>query len=73
MVSDKNLFNFMFLLVDFGKVLCPSAGKLQQNTNTSPREEYVLQNNIDCFVLDSLGLHLTFVAFGLFSVIHKQS
>ena len=43
MVSDANLFNFMFLLVDFGKVLCPSAGKLQQNTNTSPREEYVLQ------------------------------
>ena len=43
MVSDKNLFNFMFLLVDFGKVLCPSAGKLQQNTNASSREEYVLQ------------------------------
>ena len=43
MVSDANLFNFMFLLVNFGKVLCPSTGKLQQNTNASSREEYVLQ------------------------------
>ena len=30
-VSNANLFNFMFILVDFGKVLCLSANKLQQN------------------------------------------
>ena len=35
----QNLFNFVFLLVDFGKVLCSSANKLQQNSNASSREE----------------------------------
>ena len=30
-----------FLLVDFTKVLCSSANKLQQNSNASSREEYV--------------------------------
>ena len=30
-VTNANLFNFTFLLVDFGKVLCLSANKLQQN------------------------------------------
>ena len=29
-VPNENLFNFRFLLVDFGKVLCSSAKKLQQ-------------------------------------------
>ena len=28
----QNLFNFVFLLVDFGKVLCSSANELQQNS-----------------------------------------
>ena len=28
--------------------------------------------NIDCFVIDSSHLHLTFLAFCLLSVIHKQ-
>ena len=27
--SNANLFNFTFLLVDFGKVLCSSANELQ--------------------------------------------
>ena len=35
------LFNFIFLLVDFGKVLCSSANELQQNSDASPREEYI--------------------------------
>ena len=32
----------MFLLVDFGKVLCLFAKELQQNSNASSREEYIL-------------------------------
>ena len=32
-VSNENLFNFTFLLVNFGKLLCSSASKLQQNSN----------------------------------------
>ena len=34
-VSNANMFNFTFLLVDFGKVLCSFANKLQQNSNAS--------------------------------------
>ena len=74
-VPNIKLFNFMCLLVDFGKVLCSSAKELQQNSNTSSREDYILQNNIDCFVRDSSHLHLTSVAFCLLSVktvIRKQ-
>ena len=37
---NANLFNCMFLMVDFVKVLCSSENELQQNSNTSPREEY---------------------------------
>ena len=37
---NANLFNFTFLMVDFVKVLCSSENELQQNSNTSPREEY---------------------------------
>ena len=42
-VPDINLSNFMCLLVDFVKVLCSSAKELQQNSNTSSREDYILQ------------------------------
>ena len=42
-VPNANLFNFTFLLVDFGKVLCSSANELQQNSNASSREEYIPQ------------------------------
>ena len=41
--SNANLFNFTFLLVDFGKVLCLSANELQQNSNTSSREDIIRQ------------------------------
>ena len=36
-VPNANLFNFTFLLVDFGKVLCSSVNELQQNSNASSR------------------------------------
>ena len=42
-VPDANLFNFTFLLVDFGKVFCWSAHELQQNSNASSREDYIPQ------------------------------
>ena len=42
-VPNINLSNFTCLLVDFGKVLCSSANELQQNSNASPREDYVPQ------------------------------
>ena len=40
---NANLFNFTFLLVDFGSMLCSSANELQQNSNASSREEYIPQ------------------------------
>ena len=40
-VPNANLFNFTFLLVDFGKVLCSSANELQQNSNATSREDYM--------------------------------
>ena len=57
------------VLVDFAKVLCSSANDPQQNSNASSG---LYSTNIDCFVRDSSGLHLTFVAFCLLSVIRKQ-
>ena len=42
-VPNTNLPNFMCLLVDFGKVLCPYANELQQNSNASSREDYIPQ------------------------------
>ena len=42
-VPNINLSSFMCLLVGFGKVLCSSANELQQNSNTSSREDYIPQ------------------------------
>ena len=42
-VPNANLFNCTFLLLDFGKALCSSAVELQQNSNSSSREEYIPQ------------------------------
>ena len=42
-VPNANLFNFMFLLVDFSKVLCSSANERQQNSNASRAEDYIPQ------------------------------
>ena len=38
-VPNANLFNFTFLLVDFGKVLCSSTNEVQQNSNAFSRED----------------------------------
>ena len=62
----------MFPLVNYGKVLRSSANELRQNPNASSKEEYVMCTDIDCFVVDSLCLHLTFVTFCLLPVIRKQ-
>ena len=40
-VPNMNLFNFTFLPVYFGKVLCSSDNELQQNSNASYREYYI--------------------------------
>ena len=42
-VPNANVLNFTFLLIDFGKLLCPSANELQQNSNASSREDYIPQ------------------------------
>ena len=42
-VPNINLSSFMCLLVGFGKVLCASDNELQQNSNTSSREDYIPQ------------------------------
>ena len=41
--SNVTLFNFRFLLVDLGKVLCSSANELQQNSNAFSGEDYIPQ------------------------------
>ena len=41
-VPNMFLSNFTCLLVNFGKVLCSSANELQQNSNASSREHYIL-------------------------------
>ena len=35
--------NFTFVVVEFGKLLCPSVNELQQNSNASYREDYIPQ------------------------------
>ena len=61
-VSNANLFNFMFLLVDFGNFfvfICePAPAKLKCFF-----QRRIYSTNIDCFVRDSSRLHLPFVAF----------
>ena len=42
-VPNINLSNFMCLLVDFGILLCSSTNELQQDSNTSSREDYIPQ------------------------------
>ena len=64
-----NLFDFMFLLVDYGKVLCSTANELQQNPDAFLKLG-IFTGNIDCFVVNLSRsrprLHLTFVAFVFF-------
>ena len=56
---------FMFLLVDFGKVLYLSVNELQQNSNASSREDYIPQ--ILTVLLEIH--HITFDLCGLLSFV----
>ena len=40
-VPNVNLFDFVFLLVDYSKVLCYSPNKLRQKSNAFSKEEYM--------------------------------
>ena len=40
---QMQICSILCLLVDFGKVLCPSANALQLSSNASSREEYIPQ------------------------------
>ena len=47
-VPNVNLFDFIFLLVDYGKVLCSLANNLQQNSNAPAiKKEYSPQKSLD--------------------------
>ena len=48
MVPNANLFNFTFLLVNFGKVLCSSVNEFQQNSNASCREDIFHKYGLFC-------------------------
>ena len=54
-VPNANLFNFMFLLVDFSKVLRSSVHECQQNSNAS-REDYIPQ--ILAVLLEIHGIYI---------------
>ena len=49
-------FQFTFLLVDFGKVMCSSENELQQNSNSSSREDYITQ-----ILTVLLEIHLVYI------------
>ena len=62
---NVNLFDFLFLLVDYGKVLCSSANKLQQTRMPLLRRIYLQEYWLFCtrfitFTFDLYGL-LSFV------------
>ena len=40
-VPNVNLFDFVFLLVDYSKGLCYSPNKLRQKSNAFSKEEYM--------------------------------
>ena len=61
-VPNVNLFDFMFLLVDYGLVLWSFANELQQNSDAFSKEEYIV-GILSVFEVDSSRLNLTFVAF----------
>ena len=64
------MFDFIFLLLDYGKVLRSFVNEIQQNSDAFSTEEYIL-GILTVFVVVSSRLHLTFVAFCLLSVIRK--
>ena len=68
MEFQMQICSILFFLVDFGKVLCVSTNELQQNSNASSRDQIpqILTEIHHVYII------LTFVAFCLLSVIHKQ-
>ena len=62
-VPSINLFNFMFLLVNHGKLFFKTQIVLVKK---------IYSIKIDCFVVDLLHLHLTFVTVCLLYSVHKQ-
>ena len=68
MEFQMQICSILFLLVDFGKVLCASTNELQQNSNASSRDQIpqILTEIHHVYII------LTFVAFCLLSVFHKQ-
>ena len=70
-VPNVNLFCFLFpqsIMVKFCVLPRTSSSKTQMLL----LKKYIHSSNIDCIVVDSSRLHLTFVAFCLLSVTHKQ-
>ena len=70
-VPNVNLFCFMFpqsIMVKFCVLPRTSSSKTQMLL----LKKYIHSSNIDCIVVYSSRLHLTFVAFCLLSVTHKQ-
>ena len=55
-VPNGFFFQFTFLLVDFGKVMCSSENELQQNSNSSSREDYITQ-----ILTVLLEIHLVYI------------
>ena len=64
------MFDFIFVLLDYGKVLRSFVNEIQQNSDAFSTEEYNL-GILTVFVVVSSRLHLTFAAFCLLSVIRK--
>ena len=61
-VPNASLFNFRFLQVDFGKVLCSSSNEPQQNSNASSREDYIPQILAVLLEIHCVYIILTFVS-----------
>ena len=61
-VPNVNLFDFMFLLVDYVEVLWSFANELQQNSDAFSKEDYIV-GILSVFEVYSSRLNLTFVAF----------
>ena len=62
---NVNLFDFLFLLVDYGKVLCSSANKLQQTRMPLLRRIYLQEYWLFC----SRFITFTFDLYGLLSFV----
>ena len=70
-VPNANLFNFTFLLVDFGKVLCSSANELQKNSNASSGEDYIPQ--IPISASDRIPDGFCIISMEFLSLSHRRS